>query len=70
MMESSPTTFSLNGFDLDHTSFAVRDVLSWARRFRADVGATPILGEVLRKFRYLLEKNTDLINNEPGKKNE
>jgi catechol 2,3-dioxygenase-like lactoylglutathione lyase family enzyme len=53
-MESRPTPFSLNGFDFDHTSFAVRDVLSWARRLRADLGATPIFGEVLREFRYLL----------------
>src|SRR5215475_15908229 len=53
-MESSPTTFFLNDFDLDHTSFAVHDVLSWARRLRADFGATPIAGEVLPEFRYLL----------------
>lgn len=52
--EISPTTFSSNGFDLDHTSFAVHDILSWARRLRADLGATPIFGEVLRDFRYLL----------------
>jgi catechol 2,3-dioxygenase-like lactoylglutathione lyase family enzyme len=54
MIGSSPATVSSNGFDLDHTSFAVHDVLSWARRLRADLGATPIFGEVLRDFRYLL----------------
>src|SRR5262245_10951515 len=54
MIGSSPITVSSNDFDLDHTSFAVHDVLSWARRLRADLGATPIAGEVLREFRYLL----------------
>lgn len=54
MTGSSPAAFSSNGFDLDHTSFAVHDVLSWARRLRADLGATPISGEVLREFKYLL----------------
>jgi catechol 2,3-dioxygenase-like lactoylglutathione lyase family enzyme len=54
MIGSSSIPFSLNGFDLDHTSFAVHDVLSWARRLRADLGATPIFGEVLSEFRYLL----------------
>jgi catechol 2,3-dioxygenase-like lactoylglutathione lyase family enzyme len=53
-MGSTPTTFSSNAFDLDHTSFAVHDALSWARRLRADLGATPIFGEVLTEFRYLL----------------
>jgi hypothetical protein len=40
--------------DLDHTSFAVDDALAWARRLRRDLGATPIAGEVLPAFRYLL----------------
>jgi catechol 2,3-dioxygenase-like lactoylglutathione lyase family enzyme len=40
--------------DLDHTSFAVHDAMSWARRLRRDLGATPIGGEVLVEFRYLL----------------
>lgn len=40
--------------DFDHTSFAVRDAMSWARRLRAGLGATPIAGEVLAEFRYLL----------------
>jgi hypothetical protein len=40
--------------DLDHTSFAVDDALAWARRLRRDLGATPIAGEVLPAFRYVL----------------
>jgi catechol 2,3-dioxygenase-like lactoylglutathione lyase family enzyme len=40
--------------DLDHTSFAVDDALAWARRLRRDCGATPVAGEVLAEFRYLL----------------
>jgi catechol 2,3-dioxygenase-like lactoylglutathione lyase family enzyme len=42
------------GIDLDHTSFAVCDVLGLARRLRQNVGATPIIGEVLPEFRYLM----------------
>jgi len=42
------------GVDLDHTSFAVHDALDWARRLRRDLGATPVAGEVLPEFRYLL----------------
>ncbi|MBA0050933.1 hypothetical protein E0L36_08505 [Streptomyces sp. AJS327] len=42
------------GPDLDHTSFAVHDALGWARRLRRELGATPITGEVLAEFRYLL----------------
>lgn len=40
--------------DLDHTSFAVRDALTWAQRLRRELGATPIAGETLPDFRYLL----------------
>lgn len=40
--------------DLDHTSFAVRDATAWARRLRRELGATPIAGEALPEFRYLL----------------
>ena len=40
--------------DLDHTSFAVDDVLAWARRLRRDCGAIPVAGEALAEFRYLL----------------
>lgn len=42
------------GFDLDHTSFAVPDALTWAHRLRSELGATPIAGETLPDFRYLL----------------
>ncbi|WP_170843051.1 VOC family protein [Streptomyces oceani] len=42
------------GVDLDHTSFAVRDALGWARLLRRELGATPIGGETLPEFRYLL----------------
>lgn len=42
------------GFDLDHTSFAVRDALEWGRRLRSELGAVPIIGEGLAEFRYLL----------------
>ncbi|MEU9451905.1 VOC family protein [Streptomyces sp. NPDC048277] len=41
-------------FDIDHTSFAVRDALGWARRLRRQLGAVPVAGEVLAEFRYLL----------------
>jgi hypothetical protein len=40
--------------DFDHTSFAVRDAMSWARRLRGELGATPVIGETLQEFRYLL----------------
>jgi catechol 2,3-dioxygenase-like lactoylglutathione lyase family enzyme len=40
--------------DLDHTSFAVHDAMAWARRLRRELGATPIAGEALPEFRYLL----------------
>jgi hypothetical protein len=40
--------------DLDHTSFAVRDATTWARLLRCELGATPIAGEKLLAFRYLL----------------
>jgi catechol 2,3-dioxygenase-like lactoylglutathione lyase family enzyme len=40
--------------DLDHTSFAVRDATQWAHRLRRTLGATPIAGETLPEFRYLL----------------
>ncbi|MEU6375814.1 VOC family protein [Streptomyces sp. NPDC046909] len=41
-------------FDFDHTSFAVHDAMTWARRLRQELGATPIAGETLQEFRYLL----------------
>ena len=44
----------ITSIDLDHTSFAVDDALAWARRLRRDCGATPVAGEVLAEFRYLL----------------
>lgn len=40
--------------DLDHTSFAVHDAMAWARHLRERFGATPVAGEVLTEFRYLL----------------
>lgn len=40
--------------DFDHTSFAVRDARSWGRLLRRTLGATPIAGETLPEFRYLL----------------
>lgn len=40
--------------DLDHTSFAVHDATAWGRRLRRHLGATPIAGEALPEFRYLL----------------
>ncbi|MDQ8704097.1 VOC family protein [Streptomyces sp. LHD-70] len=42
------------GIDLDHTSFAVHDAMRWARFLRRKLGATPISGETLPEFRYLL----------------
>lgn len=44
----------MTGPDLDHTSFAVHDALAWARRLRRELGATPIAGETLAEFRYLM----------------
>lgn len=52
MSEYTPATSP--GIDLDHTSFAVHDAMSWARHLRLELGATPIGGEVLAEFRYLL----------------
>lgn len=43
-----------NVVDLDHTSFAVHNALEWGMRLRRDLGATPIIGEALSEFRYLL----------------
>ncbi len=40
--------------DLDHVSFAVHDAAAWGRRLRRELGATPVAGEVLPDFRYLL----------------
>ncbi|MFD2093786.1 VOC family protein [Blastococcus deserti] len=42
------------GVALDHTSFAVHDAMDWARLLRRLLGATPIAGETLPEFRYLL----------------
>ncbi|MFI6731388.1 VOC family protein [Nonomuraea sp. NPDC050451] len=42
------------GVALDHTSFAVHDAMDWAQRLRRELGATPIFGEQLAQFRYLL----------------
>ena len=44
----------MRGVDFDHTSFAVHDATMWARRLRRELGATPIAGESLPAFRYLL----------------
>ncbi len=52
MTASSPP--APTGVDLDHTSFAVQDATGWARRLRRELDATPIAGEVLPEFRYLL----------------
>ena len=49
-----PSRVVTTSIDLDHTSFAVDDALAWARRLRRDCGATPVAGEVLAEFRYLL----------------
>lgn len=40
--------------DIDHTSFAVHNALDWAARLRRELGATPIGGESLPEFRYVL----------------
>lgn len=47
-----PATFDPATFD--HVSFAVSDALSWAQKLRSEFGATPIAGETLPDFRYLL----------------
>ena len=39
--------------DLDHTAYAVHDALASARRLRTELGAVPVVGEVLPEFRYL-----------------
>lgn len=44
----------MSGADFDHTSFAVHDASAWAQRLRRELGATPIAGEALPTFRYLL----------------
>lgn len=44
----------MTGADFDHTSFAVRDATTWARRLRSYLGAVPVAGEALPAFRYLL----------------
>ena len=43
-----------DGFELDHTSVAVADIDSAGRWVRRALGATPIAGEVLDDFRYVL----------------
>ena len=43
-----------DGFELDHTSVAVADIGSTSRWLRRELGATPIAGEVLDDFRYVL----------------
>lgn len=56
-MSTTPTpipSFADDLVDLDHTSFAVHDAMGWGRRLRRDLGATPIVGEALSEFRYLL----------------
>lgn len=43
-----------DGFDIDHVSFGVRDAMAAARWARRELGATPVVGEVLPDFRYVL----------------
>jgi catechol 2,3-dioxygenase-like lactoylglutathione lyase family enzyme len=43
-----------DGFELDHTSVAVADIDAAGRQLRRELGATPIAGEVLEDFRYVL----------------
>lgn len=43
-----------DGFEFDHTSVAVNDVDATSRWLRRELGATPIAGEVLEDFRYVL----------------
>ena len=38
----------------DHLSFAVHDAIAWGRRLRRVLGATPIGGEVMPEFRFLI----------------
>lgn len=54
-MTASPTRAHARpiGVDLDHTAYAVRDALAWARRLRSELGAVPVVGETLPEFRYL-----------------
>ncbi|QIZ37694.1 VOC family protein [Saccharopolyspora sp. ASAGF58] len=40
--------------DFDHTSIAVHDAPSWLRRLRGTLGATPLVGQVLPEFRYVV----------------
>lgn len=54
MTQQTDTHTSIGAIDFDHTSFAVRDAMSWARHLRAELGAVPIFGEALPEFRYLL----------------
>lgn len=43
-----------DGYELDHTSVAVTDIAATGRWLRRELGATPIAGEVLDDFRYVL----------------
>src|SRR5699024_2005377 len=54
MTEHTSTTPDHPPIDLDHTSFAVHNALEWAHMLRRELGATPIAGEALAEFRYLL----------------
>lgn len=54
MYRPEPSPPATSPFDIDHTSFAVHDVTGWAQRLRRELGATPVIGEVLTDFRYLL----------------
>ncbi|MDF5758293.1 VOC family protein [Spongiactinospora sp. TRM90649] len=42
------------GVEFDHTSIAVRDAPRWLGELRRGLGATPLVGEVLPEFRYVL----------------
>ena len=42
------------GFEFDHTSVAVKDIRATARWVRRELGASPIVGEVLDDFRFVL----------------
>lgn len=61
--------------DFDHTSIAVDDAPTWLRWLREELGVTPICGEVLPAFRYVLSHVGDLqhgarlelMDAEPGK---
>lgn len=39
---------------LDHVSFGVHDARAWAAELRRTLGATPVAGEVLRDFRWVM----------------